>query len=206
LNRRYGEFTAAVDSWGERRKTLWRVRVALRSKPSGEQLRFDYMSTHGTPRLARLRPEEETAWDFQTQGLTTGPHPVALHRPDLVRLGASTICELQNQKSGGRALVAGTVISRQRPPTAKGMCFLILEDETGRLPTAVTPPVYEKFAQVLRAGALLVEGQLEDAGPSAGNNYRSILIGRMWPLESVCGQAVSGGSRGHPGESSRNGA
>jgi error-prone DNA polymerase len=202
--------SGALARWGERRTVLWQVRVALRRKPSGQQMKLNFDRTPDEPRLARLQPAEITAWDFGTQGLTTGPHPVALHRPDLDRLGASTIYDLRNGQSGSRALVAGTVISRQRPPTAKGMCFLILEDETGRLPTAITPPIYEKFAHVLRAPALLIEGQLEDAGVSSGkaaqsasgNDYRSVLIYRMWPLDSVCG-AVMGGVSGHPGEHPR---
>jgi error-prone DNA polymerase len=197
--------SGALACWGERRNVLWQVRVALRSKPSGEQMRLEFDRTADEPRLAQLRPAEVTTWDFATQGLTTGPHPIALHRPDLDRLGASTIHDLRECKSGSRALVAGTVISRQRPPTAKGMCFLILEDETGRLPTAVTPPVYEKFRHILRAPALLIEGQLEDAGVSSGNDYRSVLIYRMWSLDSVCG-AVVGGVSGHPGEHPRTAA
>ena len=211
--------SGALTCWGERRKVLWRVRAALRSKPAHDQMRLDFEADRlagraesgregDMPPMRRLQPMELAAWDFQTQSLTTGPHPIALQRPDLVRLGASTIRDLQEQRSGGRALVAGTVISRQRPPTAKGMCFLILEDETGRLPTAVTPPVYEKFAQVLRAPALLVEGKLEDAGPTGadgenGNRYRSVLIGRMWPLGLLCGSASIGGAAGHPGENPR---
>lgn len=195
----------ALDAWGARRDVLFRVRAALRQKPQNEQLQLDWRAASSTrselPRMANLRQEERTQWDFETHSLTTGPHPVALRRPDLERLGASTIADLAQQKAGSRVLVGGAVISRQRPPTAKGMCFIILEDETGRVPTAVIPEVYEKFHRVLRAGSLLLEGKLEDGGALSGNRYRSVLVGRMWPLESACG--VFGdffGVAGHPGE------
>jgi hypothetical protein len=82
------------------------------------------------------------------------------------------------------------------------MCFIILEDETGRVPTAIIPEVYEKFHQVLRMGSLLLEGKLEDGGALSGNRYRSVMVGRMWPLESACGAMVYGAT-GHPGENPR---
>lgn len=109
-------------------------------------------------------------------------------------LGATTIYDLGQHRDGERVLVAGAVISRQKPPTAKGMGFLILEDETGRLPTALPPQVWDRFTVALRAPALLVEGRLENGmseqastcrtvkGASA---YRSVLIGRVWVLELV---------------------
>jgi len=196
----------ALSCFGHRRQVLWEVRAALRVKAStasGAQLSLEFQSTLKPPAMARLEVAERIAWDFETQGLTTGPHPSALHRPDLERLGASTIHDLRHQPNGSRALIAGAVISRQRPPTAKGMCFLIIEDETGRVPTALAPPSYEKFAHVLRAPALLIEGRVEEAGAVADHRYRSILIGRVWPLDSVCGASVGAGVAGHPGDSAR---
>lgn len=82
----------------------------------------------------------------------------------------------------------------QRPPTAKGMGFLILEDETGRLPTALPPHVWDRFTVALRAPGLLVEGRLEDGMSGQAktcrtlegtSTYRSVLIGRVWVLEST---------------------
>ena len=139
------------------------------------------------PALRDLKAAETTAWDFQTMGLTAGPHPVALHRSYLERLGALTIGALSKSKPGQRVLTAGAVISRQRPPTAKGMTFLILEDETGRLPTAMTPPIYEKFRVQVRESGLLIEGKLESAGPGQQGHYRSVLIHRLWPLNDTLG-------------------
>lgn len=119
---------------------------------------------------------------------------MSLHHLNLKRLGATPIHDLGQHRDGERVLVAGAVISRQRPPTAKGMGFLILEDETGRLPTALPPQVWDRFTIALLAPALLVEGRLEDGmGGQAGtcrtlngaSTYRSVLIGRVWVLESA---------------------
>jgi error-prone DNA polymerase len=189
--------SGALGDFGARRDVLWRVRLLLRERPQGEQLRLDFTgheATANAPALPLLQAHERITWDFETQSLTTGPHPLSLHRPNLKRLGATTILELREHRDGERVLVGGAVISRQRPPTAKGMGFLILEDETGRLPTALPPHVLDRFKAALRAPALLVEGRLEDAmnGPASpchtlegASTYRSVLIGRVWPLEST---------------------
>jgi len=78
------------------------------------------------------------------------------------------------------------------------MCFVILEDESGRLPTAITPPVYEKFQRDVRSSGLVIEGKLEGSGPGQIGFYRSVLISRLWPLERVLG-----GYDGHPGQMAR---
>src|SRR5205809_281681 len=69
---------------------------------------------------------------------------------------------LEQVPHGARVRVAGHVIVRQRPGTAKGMCFLTLEDETGTANAVVTPPLYERARVVLNTSPLLeVEGRLE---------------------------------------------
>ena len=116
------------------------------------------------PQFRDLSIAETTTWDFQTTGVTAGPHPVALHWPYLERLGVQTIRALSQVKPGQRVLTAGAVILRQRPPMAKGMTFILLEDETGRLPMAIAPPVYTKFRANVREAGLLIQGRLEGAG------------------------------------------
>jgi error-prone DNA polymerase len=214
--------SGALASFGERRQVLWHLgrlaRMAGAQKKARGQL-FLGEQTLGEQVLLPvelpvervlsfpLAPAQETAWDFATLGLTTGPHPLALQRPHLQKLGARTIGELFALPTGSSVLVAGAVISRQRPPTAKGFCFLILEDETGRLPTALAPQNYEKFERVLREPGLLIEGKLE-APPEEKKGgktgvYRSILIERLWSLGEVVGTRPLHGAQGHPGESPR---
>lgn len=197
--------SGAFGAFGERRQMLWQIGELVRrigssgQSQSQSQLAFDDgWQGYDLPEFRKQAAAQITAWDFQTQGLTTGPHPIALHRPYLSRLGAATIRSLFEAEIGVRTLVAGVVISRQRPPTAKGMCFLLLEDETGVLPTAITPPLYEKYRRQLREPGLLVEGRLEGSGPGQAGRYRSVLIQRLWPL-----QRVLGGYAGHPGAMAR---
>lgn len=190
----------ALDAFGSRRVVLMEVRRALRCKPAKGQYSLAFEGVPDLPRIFDLEPNELTEWDFETQSLTTGLHPMARMRSHLDSLGASTIEDLRQLPSGTVVRVGGNVISRQRPPTARGMCFIILEDETSRLPTAIIPEVYEKHHEILRAGALLMEGKLEDGGLLAGNNYRSVLVSRIWSLDKV-----AGGAAGHSGENPRAG-
>ncbi|RYG66638.1 hypothetical protein EON80_15025 [bacterium] len=151
---------------------------------------------------------EETMWNFQTMGLTTGRHPLAMRRPELQAFGALTVHQACAMKPGSTVRLAGAVISRQRPPTAKGFTFMILEDETGYIPTALQPALYEQFSRVLREGTLLVEGRLEAAPEEVQNGtniYRSIFIEKIWSIHAVTGQrqAVNIGAVGFPGENPR---
>jgi error-prone DNA polymerase len=161
--------SGVLECFGTRRKVLWMLGVlARRLGVSGQQqlaLKTKTFSTDELPSLKNLNMTEITAWNFETQSLTTGPHPMALRRQQMKRLGTTPIRDLLLRKPGSRVVTAGVVISRQRPPTAKGMCFVILEDETGRIPTAITPPVYERYRQQLRESALLIEGKLEGRAP-----------------------------------------
>jgi len=118
--------------------------------------------------LARLRPAperttlpemnalEETAADYATAGLTIGPHLMAHHRSALRARGILPAATLRSVRHGAFVRTAGHVIVRQRPGTAKGMCFLTLEDETGLANAFLTPPAYERFRLLLNTSSLLV--------------------------------------------------
>ncbi|MBV9469839.1 MAG: hypothetical protein JOZ57_11405, partial [Abitibacteriaceae bacterium] len=179
----------ALRAFGERRDVLWQLGLlARRLGESGqEQLSFEQsiFPQEIAPLLQKLGVEAQTAWDFATQNLTTGPHPIALHRAYLNRLGTRSVRELLTLPPTDRVKLAGVVIARQQPPTANGMAFLVLEDETGRLPVAIAPPTYGKYPEALRAPGLLVEGRLEGAGPGQTGSYRSVLIQRLWSLSSL---------------------
>ena len=206
--------SGALLSFGERRQVLWEVRAFLRARHGSkgkrgqhtDQLTLDMQALPAPPPLSALQRHDLLRWDFETHNQTAGPHPLTLHRYELSKLGILSTASLKQHKGGTIVRVAGSVISRQRPPTAKGMCFIILEDETGYVPTAMVPQVYEQFSRVLRAPQLVVEGKLEDSGKLAGNSYRSILIQRIWSLDAVCRHAreiIVTGAAGHPGESPR---
>lgn len=196
----------ALEVFGPRREVLWQLGLLHRryGKSGWAQTVLPAASLAGEelPPLEELLPAELTQWDFATQGLSAGPHPVAVHRSRLQELGGTPIGQLQELRVGARVRIAGVVISRQRPPTAKGMCFLIMEDESGRLPVALTPPTFARYHRPLRASCLLVEGRLEGSGTGQVGPYRSVLCHRLWPLETVLG-ACEGGYSGHPGDMAR---
>ena len=105
---------------------------------------------------------EETAADYTATGLTVGPHIMTYLRPDLAARGVRTTADLRGVRDGATVRVAGHVIVRQRPGTAKGMCFLTLEDETGTANAFLTPPLFQRWRLLLNTSPLLeVQGRLE---------------------------------------------
>lgn len=123
------------------------------------------------PRLPALGREERAALDYTLLGLSPRPHPTRLLRRELRRGGVHAIAELAGMEAGRIVRVAGWPISAQRPPTAKGMGFLALEDETGRLPVALPPKIAEQIHRVIRdARVVVVRGRCERV-----RWYRSLL-------------------------------
>jgi error-prone DNA polymerase len=103
--------------------------------------------------------------DFETVGLSLESHPVGLLRTQLTKLGAVTAEALQHSRAGHHVRVGGLVIVRQRPPTAKGFCFLSVEDETGIANFVIEPRNFEKYRQAVTGTALVVgSGRIERNG------------------------------------------
>jgi error-prone DNA polymerase len=100
--------------------------------------------------------------DYAGMGLTIGPHPMALHRGDLSLRGVMRASDLPNARNGRRVRVAGMVITRQRPGTAKGFVFLTLEDETGISNIIIRPDLFDRERMVVvRKPFLIVDGVLQ---------------------------------------------
>ena len=100
--------------------------------------------------------------DYAGMGLTIGPHPMALRRGDLALRGVMRASDLAGARDGRRVRVAGMVITRQRPGTAKGFVFLTLEDETGISNVIVRPDLFDRErATVVRQPFLIVDGVLQ---------------------------------------------
>jgi error-prone DNA polymerase len=105
---------------------------------------------------------ERLVADYAGTGLTTGRHPMALGRPDLAMRGVVRAVDLGHTSHGRRVRVAGMVITRQRPGTAKGFVFLTLEDETGVANIIVRPDLFARARlTVLESAFLLVDGILQ---------------------------------------------
>ncbi len=142
-----------------RREALWQA-AAVERDPTSLLARVRPPRV-GSP-LPPMTPCEETAADYAATRLTAGPHVMAHLRSRLAADGVLAARALEQVPHGARVRVAGHVIVRQRPGTAKGMCFLTLEDETGTANAVVTPPLYERARVVLNTSPLLeVEGRLE---------------------------------------------
>jgi error-prone DNA polymerase len=105
---------------------------------------------------------ERTLADYRGSGITVGPHLVSYLRDELRASGVTRACDLAKLRDGSWAKIAGLVIVRQRPGTAKGFCFLTLEDETGVGNAVVVPTQFERNRSLIHtAPLLLVEGPLQ---------------------------------------------
>jgi error-prone DNA polymerase len=164
----------------ERRSALWQVERAVR--PAGE-LFVEGETTDHEPRttnhqppafasgsgeagsrspLRAMDPGERLQADYAGMGLTIGPHPMALRRGDLSLRGVMRAADLPNARHGRRVRVAGMVITRQRPGTAKGFVFLTLEDETGISNVIIRPDLFDRERlAVVRQPFLIVDGVLQ---------------------------------------------
>jgi error-prone DNA polymerase len=146
---------------GERRALLWELGLVPRAQTvpgSGgteRQLALPLDPTAETPAL-----REHTAWelmlaDYRTTSLSVGVHPLELLRPHLPE-GTLSSRELEEERSGRSVAVAGMAVARQRPATANGVVFMLLEDEFGQVNLIVPPSVYERFRALVRAEPLLL--------------------------------------------------
>jgi error-prone DNA polymerase len=142
-----------------RREALWQAAAAERD-PTSLLARVRPPST--TSPLPPMTAFEETAADYAATHLTPGPHVMTHLRERLRGEGILSARDLDGVSNGARVRVAGHVIVRQRPGTAKGFCFLTLEDETGTANAVVTPARYDRWRVVLNTSPLLeVAGRLE---------------------------------------------
>jgi len=140
-----------------RRDALWEVERPVRT---GDL--FESKDARGEP-LSPLKPmnyAERIQSDFAGMNLTTGKHPMALLRPKLRDIRRAA--DLEKLPHGSRVRIAGNVICRQRPGTAKGFVFISLENETGISNAIVTPPMFEANRLVITEESFLViEGRLQ---------------------------------------------
>jgi error-prone DNA polymerase len=126
---------------------------------------------------------ERLVADYEGTSLTIGPHPMALRRRELSLRGVLRAADLPRERQGRRIRVAGTVITRQRPGTAKGFVFLTLEDETGISNIIVRPDVFARERiTILEEPFLLVEGVLQ--------NQENVTAVRAEKVEGIAGVPV----------------
>jgi error-prone DNA polymerase len=151
----------ALNSLGaaHRREALWDTEQALR--PAGPLL--NAIASKEPAPLAPMNPFERTHADFYGTSLTIGGHPMRLYREMLQSRGILRADELPHIPDGRWVRIAGCVICRQRPGTAKGFLFLSLEDETGISNAIVTPDMFETYRlPLVREPYLMIEGVLQN--------------------------------------------
>ena len=113
--------------------------------------------------LAMMTSEERLIADFYGTGLTVGPHPMSFCREEMEAIGVRRAIDLEQIPNGRFVRIAGCVIARQRPGTAKGFVFLSLEDETGISNAIITPDILEQNRYTIIQGKfLLIEGRLQN--------------------------------------------
>jgi error-prone DNA polymerase len=154
----------ALNHVEHRRDALWQVEEA--GRPVGPLLRGvnDLPDELREPMpLHSMTTDERLAADYSGTGLTTGPHPMTYHRAILRSEGILSAMDLLQRPSNQTVRIAGCVIARQRPGTAKGFVFLSLEDETGIANVILTPDVFERDRVVVtRSRFLRIEGKLQN--------------------------------------------
>jgi error-prone DNA polymerase len=143
-----------------RREALWDSELAAR--PVGELLESATAEVETSP-LAIMRPEERLFADYRSTGLTIGMHPMRLHREHMDGLGVIPAARLGGVPDGVLVRIAGSVICRQRPGTAKGFLFVSLEDETGVSNAIVLPDLFTaQRLTIVEEPFLLIEGILQN--------------------------------------------
>ena len=147
-----------------RRSALWQV-AALERDP--RSLFAGAAPPPGASPLEEMTPLEETLADYRASGMSTGPHVMSHLRAALRARGVLSAAEVRAAPDGSSVRIAGHVIVRQRPGSAKGFCFLTLEDETGTANAVLTPRVFERFRAALHAGP-----DRRDRGPRAERRER----------------------------------
>jgi error-prone DNA polymerase len=160
-----------------RRGALWQAaKVARPAGPLLAEVPVDDPSP-----LPEMAPEEETSADYETAAMTAGPHLMTHWRQTLREKGILSAAELSRLPDGRRVTMAGAVIVRQRPGTAKGFVFLTLEDETGLCQAIVRPDLFrENRSVIVGSGSLVVEGRLQKL-----DGTLSVKGERFWSLSQL---------------------
>ncbi|MEM9500934.1 MAG: error-prone DNA polymerase [Pseudomonadota bacterium] len=148
-----------------RRQALWDAR-SLIGGPDLPLFKAAAQRDEGAERATIALPQmplsEEVVADYQTTRLSLKAHPMHFLRPELAERGFVRACDLRDRKSRSMVHVAGVVLTRQRPGSAKGVCFITLEDETGVINLVIWPDLKERQRKVVMGARLMeVRGRVE---------------------------------------------
>jgi error-prone DNA polymerase len=186
--------SGACDCFGlRRRELLWQLGLVPRpaSVPgtAGEakQLALPLEPTVATPELPEPTVWERMLSDYRTTSLSVGVHPLELLRPHLPP-GTLSSAELREKPHRAEVQLAGLVVARQRPATANGVVFMLLEDELAQVNLIVLPQVYERYRAVVRSEPLLlVRGRYEHS-----DRNRNVLVDELVSLAPLARSLTDG--------------
>ncbi len=186
--------SGACDCFGlRRRELLWQLGLVPRpaSVPGtggeAKQLALPLEPTVATPELPEPTVWERMLTDYRTTSLSVGVHPLELLRPHLPP-GTLSSDELRAKPHRSEVQFAGLVVARQRPATANGVVFMLLEDELAQVNLVIAPQVYERFRAVVRGEPLLlVRGRYEHS-----DRNRNVLVRELVSLAPLARQLTDG--------------
>jgi error-prone DNA polymerase len=146
---------------GSRRQALWELGVAVPGFETDGGVQLALPLDVEAPELKKLNAWERLVADYASTKVTLREHPLELMRPDLPETILASGA-LAATRDGSRVQLAGLVVARQRPATAKGVTFMLLEDEQGTFNVIVPPPVHDACRLAVRAEPFVViDGKLE---------------------------------------------
>ena len=156
------------DNTVHRREALWQSELA--TQPKGEL--FENAESgdssfiiHNSSFLHRMEGLQLVDADLRKTGISIGRHPMSFLREDLAKKGILSAVQSRELSPGDIVSVAGAVIVRQRPMTAKNVVFITLEDETGHSNFVVMPDVFERFREVITQNSfIIIRGIFEERG------------------------------------------
>ena len=184
--------SGACDGYGRpRRDLLWELGLVFRARSvpgtegEAKQLPLELEPTTETPPLRDLTRWERMLADYRHTSMSLGTHPLALlraHLPD----GTLSSAELHAERHGRQVAFAGMTVARQRPSTANGIVFMLLEDEHGQVNLIVPSEIYERHRAIVRAEPLiLARGRYERVGDN-----RNVLVSTLESLGPLARQVA----------------
>ena len=183
--------SGACDVFGwPRRQLLWRLGLAPRSVSVGaggdeRQLTLPLGPTSEIPELPEQTSWERMLADYRTTSMSIGVHPLELLRPHLPA-EVATSADFEHLEHRRRIAIAGLVVARQRPATANGVVFMLLEDEHGQMNLVIPPEVYERFRPLVRGEPLLLaRGRFERF-----ERNRNVIVDELVTLAPLARQAA----------------
>ena len=173
-----------------RRQALWESELAI--QPKGElfenaergMMNDESEEESNSSFLQRMEGLQLVDADLRKTGISIGKHPMSFMREKLREKGVLSAEESRNLAAGDIASVAGAVIVRQRPMTAKNVVFITLEDETGHSNFVVMPDIFERYREVITQNSfLIIRGIFEDRGMIKALHFK--------PLTEITTEVVS---------------